>query len=382
VWSGHLVTVYPPVWECAEVCTRLVAYGLPVNSCQALETPCRLLSLSGVGEGRNWTTLCALLEASGVLEPLGPNAGPCPVESQVVLDKDAFCGGLDDTFTEPEKCTGPLWERLHQTGEGTDEGPTDLMLDALQARYKVTIRTGDVDRAGTDATIRLALEGSGGRSNDLRVVSGNSPVEAPYLWVGEFERGHTDYVYVQSRDLGILNRIWLSQNGTGLSPGWYIQEISVQDLISGRAWVVRPQSWLIGANLVRWFPLQPYLPVTYPNIPYQVSVVTGDRGSAGTDADVKVEFVGRTGWRTGGLNLDTPDVDDFERGSVGYYTVSARDVGEVAMLRLSLSTGAGDASWYCQEVVLRHPVTGQVWVFPVNAWLQSGSLMLERAPRR
>jgi hypothetical protein len=82
------------------------------------------------------------------------------------------------------------------------------------------------------------------------------------------------------------------------------------------------------------------------------------------------------------LNLDTPDFDDFERGSVGYYTVMARDVGEVAILRLSLSTGAGDASWYCQEVVLRHPVTGQVWVFPINAWLQSGSLSLQRAPRR
>ena len=51
---------------------------------------------------------------------------------------------------------------------------------------------------------------------------------------------------------------------------------------------------------------------------YEVSVRTGDHDLAGTDANVYIRLVGRTG-TFGPVKMDSGH-NDFERGSVGTYT--------------------------------------------------------------
>jgi hypothetical protein len=111
-------------------------------------------------------------------------------------------------------------------------------------------------------------------------------------------------------------------------------------------------------------------------VDYEVVVATGDYNGAGTDADVSVILKGASGFATGPHNLDTPDVDDFERRTVGYYTISGRDPGDLVMLRVQISSGAGDNPWYCQEVTVRNLYTGQMWAFPVQSWLGGGNRAL------
>jgi hypothetical protein len=287
-----------------------------------------------------------------------------------------FCGGLGPEG-EPGACApSKVSSALGQKGDWTDEGPPDLMSTALRSRYEVKITTGDRDHAGTDATITMGLIHDGVPARTFPVLSSaESDFEAPFPVVGNFEQGDTDWIYLDDPLGGEITGIHLSLDGTGDNPGWFVEWIVVRDLFTGKVWVASPQDW-IEPNQSAVVDLDPYRPGSLLQVDYEVVVATGDYNGAGTDADVSVILKGASGFATGPHNLDTPDVDDFERRTVGYYTISGRDPGDLVMLRVQISSGAGDNPWYCQEVTVRNLYTGQMWAFPVQSWLGGGNRAL------
>ena len=72
---------------------------------------------------------------------------------------DEFCGGLEDTALEPERCTSKLGWQLSMSASWEDEGPTSNLTSKLNARYLVSITTAGLERAGTDAQILIKLTG-------------------------------------------------------------------------------------------------------------------------------------------------------------------------------------------------------------------------------
>jgi outer membrane protein assembly factor BamB len=314
---------------------------------------------------------------------------------------DDFCGGLGViAYPNPKertltisKCSTKLGSALGQAGNWTDKGPPDLISDALNARYQVTIKTGDMDRAGTDATITMGLSHNGAAIPgtalvNVRSIAGfvNSNAKAPYFFVGSFERGDIDNIYLPDKNAGEVTGIYLSQNGTGNGPGWFVEEVLVKDLVNGKVWAAWPETWLatdMAPNTTsRFVKLTQYQPGSVSQIDYQVIVTTGDLSGAGTDGDVSITLTGEDGTTSGSLKLDNGNSNDFERASLGNYTVSSRDLGELTRLRVDLKKVGDNAEWMCQEVTVRNPITGQVWVFPIEAWLGRGNgpLMVEMPP--
>jgi hypothetical protein len=310
-----------------------------------------------------------------------------------------FCGGLVDTASEPEKCSSKLGSALGQANDWTDKGPPDLISDALKARYQVTIKTGDKDRAGTDAIITMGLQHDGAAVPSAGLASvisasgyGDQFYKAPYFLAGSFERGDTDNIYLHDNDAGEVTGIWLSQNGTGDGPGWFVEQIVVRDLVTGKAWAAWPEMWLASdeppKTTSRYVELRPYQPGSVSQIEYQVVVATGDLSGAGTDGAVSITLTGEDGTTSGPLKLENGlsnsflEILNFERDTLGNYTVASRDLGQLAALRVELKP-AGDApEWYCREVTVRNPITGQVWVFSIESWLGRGNgpLSVEKPP--
>jgi hypothetical protein len=250
------------------------------------------------------------------------------------------------------------------------------MTYALNSRYRVTISTGDRDGAGTDGRIMLRLN-KGNQAGDAGLVlSGTeSDVLAPFDRVGSFERGDIDSILwdLENETPGEVTGISLQVYNEGDTPDWFAEQVVVQDLLTGKVWAGWPQVW-VTTNGSGWgdevqIQLAPYQPGSLALIPYQVSVITADSSGAGTNADVSITLKAADGRSAGPFNLDTADWDDFERASLGKYTIQAPDFGELGTLVVSLSEGEGDEAWYCQEVTLRNTFTGQVWVFPVESWL-------------
>lgn len=301
------------------------------------------------------------------------------------FDGSDFCGGLDDTWDEPEACSGKLGGQLGMSGTWGDTGPSLILTSRLDTRYQVTITTGGIEKAGTDALISIQLLGD--QPGVFTFVDANPQpqVVAPLgPAVGSYERGDTDLISIyESRDLGELHQVFLSQDESGDSSGWYVERILVTRMTDGKTWVSTGGRWLASDELPD-NSTSAYFDLTAAPVEtiYQVSIATDSREGSGTDADVSITLNGANGSIAGPFNLDNPDKDDFEHGNVDTFYVTGPELGALQTLNISLSTGEGDAPWLCQTIVVRDLFTGTVQEFPVNQWLPdaNGNLWLTVSP--
>ena len=72
-------------------------------------------------------------------------------------------------------------------------------------------------------------------------------------------------------------------------------------------------------------------------VAYKVLIKTGDTAKAGTDADVKIQLIGREN-STNPTKLDNFFRDDFERGRTDKFEVKMKDIGEPLLCKLRKNT--------------------------------------------
>jgi hypothetical protein len=102
------------------------------------------------------------------------------------------------------------------------------------AAYGLTVRTSDIDMAGTDAKVKFTLSGSNGSSSVV--------VDSKYN--GRLERNSTNYVVLPSRDLGALRTLSVQRDNSGNAPDWHLQEIVVQGQRYGVQRTARFDCWI------------------------------------------------------------------------------------------------------------------------------------------
>ncbi|MFB2881686.1 PLAT/LH2 domain-containing protein [Floridanema aerugineum] len=102
--------------------------------------------------------------------------------------------------------------------------------------YNVTIKTGDVGGAGTDADVRIQLFGDLGETDSSGYLLDKSGYD-------DFERGDQDTYQVRTdKELGNIEKVRLWHNNAGSGAGWYVDWIKVE--ISGFTWNFPAYRWL------------------------------------------------------------------------------------------------------------------------------------------
>lgn len=164
-----------------------------------------------------------------------------------------FCGGFDegdeialDWRDDPEMpvdCSGRL---------GTKYEEWDPIFErALASVYRVTLRTGDVDGAGTDERIVIDLLDA----SDMSIAAKG--------YEGGLERGHTDVVYVPSREWtnsGTLVmpaevaavRITRTTGNDDRNPRWYLADVKVENLATGSSKTFTANTWINAGRYNGW----------------------------------------------------------------------------------------------------------------------------------
>jgi len=99
--------------------------------------------------------------------------------------------------------------------------------------YDVLLHTGNRFGAGTDANVFLELYGEKGTSGEIAIPSKRE----------ELERGMVNKYKVASKDLGVLRKIDVRHDNTGLGPAWYLEKVTVKDH-SGNRYVFNCGEWL------------------------------------------------------------------------------------------------------------------------------------------
>ncbi|XP_059165220.1 lipoxygenase homology domain-containing protein 1-like [Physella acuta] len=222
--------------------------------------------------------------------------------------------------------------------------------------YKITIKTGDVDTAGTDASVFITIFGSSGST------------KKHYL-PGSFERGDVDtFIKVNDENVGQIQSIEIGHDNGGTKPGWYLDYVTIDQpvaaisdnnfkpgfthyLFSFNNWIAADdgdKSLVKKVNVTRADVYQG----SSKDIEYKITIKTGDVDNAGTDASVFITIFGSSGstkrhYLPG--SFDRGDVDTFIK-------VNDENVGRIQFIEIGHDNGGTDPGWYLDNVTIDQPV--------------------------
>jgi len=100
----------------------------------------------------------------------------------------------------------------------------------------------------------------------------------------------------------------------------------------------------------------------FAEIDYTVTVFTGDKVWAGTDANVFVTMTGEFG-DSGERELrDSGNVNKFEKNQEDAFTVTAVELGRLKKLKIRHDNKGGGAAWYLDRVEVEDPKNSKKFV--------------------
>ncbi|KAH9502609.1 Lipoxygenase y domain-containing protein 1 [Bulinus truncatus] len=89
-------------------------------------------------------------------------------------------------------------------------------------KYDVTVRTGDVKFAGTDANVYIIIQGDKGKTKKLFLDDAKN----------NFERGMTDKFLVETFNTGIITSIYIGHDNAGPGAGWFCEDVTVRKYLT------------------------------------------------------------------------------------------------------------------------------------------------------
>src|SRR5687767_13942539 len=101
--------------------------------------------------------------------------------------------------------------------------------------YRVSVQTGDVRWASTDANVKVQLIGSSGSSERMKLDTS----------ADNFERGNIDRFNLTTvQEIGWIDDVLLTQDGEGVGDGWNVDWVEVIDNDNRIVYKVPFDSWL------------------------------------------------------------------------------------------------------------------------------------------
>ncbi|XP_062933378.1 lipoxygenase homology domain-containing protein 1 isoform X1 [Cynocephalus volans] len=229
--------------------------------------------------------------------------------------------------------------------------------------YEVVTATGDVRGAGTDANVFITLFGENGLSPKLHLTSKSESA---------FEKANVDVFRVRTNNVGLIYKIRIEHDNTGLNASWYLDHVIVTDMKRPHLrYYFNCNNWLSKVEGDRqWCRdlLASFNPMDMPRgNKYEVKVYTGDVIGAGTDADVFINIFGEYG-DTGERRLEN-EKNNFEKGAEDKFMLDAPDLGQLMKINVGHNNKGASAGWFLCKIVIEDIGNRRKYDFPLNRWL-------------
>ncbi|KAM4841551.1 lipoxygenase homology domain-containing protein 1 isoform 3-T3 [Thomomys bottae] len=246
----------------------------------------------------------------------------------------------------------------------SEDDEDELQHEYYKAKvYEVVIATGDVRGAGTDANVFITIFGENGLSPKLHLTSKSESA---------FEKANVDVFRVRTNNVGLIYKIRIEHDNTGLNASWYLDRVIVTDMKRPHLrYYFNCNNWLSKVEGDRqWCRdlLASFNPMDMPRgNKYEVRVYTGDVLGAGTDADVVINIFGEYG-DTGERRLEN-EKDNFEKGAEDKFTLDAPDLGQLMKINVGHNNKGNSAGWFLSKIVIEDIGNKRKYDFPLNRWL-------------
>ncbi|XP_064032385.1 lipoxygenase homology domain-containing protein 1 [Pogoniulus pusillus] len=285
--------------------------------------------------------------------------------------------------------------------DGTLKQIEEEVEDPLEVHtYKISVFTGDIYGAGTDANVFLNIYGDLGDTGERKLSKSETNFN-------KFERGQEDTFTIEAVDLGILYKIKIRHDNSMFSPDWFLEKVEILDETTEETFIFLCERWLSkkkeDKKTERTLYEQSYdgdrnsldgsslsmssqdsnadLKETKKSslvkaaeegsvIPYHITVTTGTEYDSSTDSRVYIIIMGPQKVQTERLWLDLPEEkDEFADGSVEKFSVWGRDVGEIKKVEVGHDGATPESCWMLEELNIVVPTKGVMYNFVCKCWL-------------
>uniref|UniRef100_A0A672RND8 Lipoxygenase homology domains 1a n=1 Tax=Sinocyclocheilus grahami TaxID=75366 RepID=A0A672RND8_SINGR len=228
--------------------------------------------------------------------------------------------------------------------------PTDDAVD-----YHIAIKTGSINGASSDSKVFVKLYGEKNDTNKMLLVVSDNDLG------NYFETGQTDIFTIETFDIGKINRLLIGHTNEGLQAGWYLDSVQIWVPVHGVQYMFPIHRWLCkdeadGKVEVEIYPSE--MLEIEKLINYEVTVVTGDVWTGGTDANVFLQIYGEEG-KTELIQLKSRS-NNFERGTTEIFRIEGLDVGRVYKIRIGHDSSGIGAGWFLEKVDVKRLVMAMV----------------------
>ncbi|XP_073201336.1 lipoxygenase homology domain-containing protein 1-like [Lepidochelys kempii] len=103
--------------------------------------------------------------------------------------------------------------------------------------YKITVFTGNIYGAGTDANVFLTIYGDLGDTGERKLSKSETNSN-------KFERAQEDKFTIQAVDLGIIYKIKIRHDNTMLNADWYLEKVEILDETTEELYLFLCERWL------------------------------------------------------------------------------------------------------------------------------------------
>uniref|UniRef100_A0A8C4ZN74 Lipoxygenase homology PLAT domains 1 n=1 Tax=Gadus morhua TaxID=8049 RepID=A0A8C4ZN74_GADMO len=255
-----------------------------------------------------------------------------------------------------------------------------LKVTEIEVEDAISVTTGDVYGAGTDANVFLTMYGDLGDTGERKLSKSETNTN-------KFERGSVDTFTMEAVDLGQVFKIKIRHDNSLLSPEWYLDQVEVVDLDTEEVFLFQCERWLSkkkeDKRICRFFHVmvQPKcvfvcdcvcvcVSLCSPVIPYHISVSTGLAEDSSTSSRAYVIVVGAGQHKTDRMWLDmTNGRTSFEEGSLESSVCHGADVGEIKKVELGHDGATPESCWLVDELAISAPTRGLKYEFACKCWL-------------
>ncbi|KFV05227.1 Lipoxygenase homology domain-containing protein 1, partial [Pterocles gutturalis] len=283
--------------------------------------------------------------------------------------------------------------------DGTLKQIEEEVEDPLEVHtYKISVFTGDIYGAGTDANVFLNIYGDLGDTGERKLSKSETNFN-------KFERGQEDTFTLQAVDLGILYKIKIRHDNSMFSPDWFLEKVEILDETTEESFIFLCERWLSKKKEDKKIERTLYEQVRYCAvtsnwaaaesqllsicdllahskckiiklilnvhvIPYHITLTTGTEFDSSTDSRVYIIIMGPQKVQTERLWLDLPEgKDEFADGSVEKFSVWGQDVGEIKKVEVGHDGATPESCWLLEELTIVVPTKGVMYNFVCKCWL-------------
>uniref|UniRef100_A0A8C7H135 Lipoxygenase homology PLAT domains 1 n=1 Tax=Oncorhynchus kisutch TaxID=8019 RepID=A0A8C7H135_ONCKI len=271
--------------------------------------------------------------------------------------------------------------------------PSEILDIKQLINYEITVVTGDVSFAGTNANVFIQIYGGKGKTEVVNLASRSN----------NYERATTEIFKIEASNVGKIFKVRIGHDEAGIGSGWFLEKVYVKHLIMGMVTKAKKkddkkkkkkkkeaeeeteevmqeivQTYVFPCS--RWLSrgeedgelVVELLPEDTDQLEentYEVCVFTGDMLGAGTDANVYINIYGENGDTGERLLRKSGNLNKFESGQEDVFTITAIELGPLRKLRIRQDNAASYSSWYLDRVEIVDTKDDTTYYFPCNRWL-------------